>query len=180
MNAPLPKSLWKRWTARILHPSIQQDVSKKMAALRRVPFYSLLFWIHLARRNLIAGTLSATYRLIPLSTCSRQAQGKGLRHVSLFPDRRLIASAYTYWWCVVLTGVSLAMHAPHTSRILLHDIHLCLDRVVFLLASCAHLKGATSDLARRMFDPDGLYVMAVRGMSNELHALNTAHDARDG
>lgn len=37
-----------------------------------------------------------------------------------------------------------------------------------------------SDLARRMFDPDGLYVMAVRGMSNELHALNTAHDARDG
>lgn len=29
MNAPLPKALWKRWTARILHPFIQQDVSKK-------------------------------------------------------------------------------------------------------------------------------------------------------
>ena len=114
-------------------PLFSRTSAKKMAALRRVPFCSLLFWIHLARRNHIAGTLSATYRLIPLSICSRQVQGKGPRHVSLFPDRRLIASAYTYWWCVVLTG---AMYIPRTSWILLHDIRSCLNGIVFLGVMC--------------------------------------------
>lgn len=106
MNAPLPNALWKRWTARILHPSIQQDVSNKMVALRRVPFCSLLFWIHLALgETSYCSNLGRFSRLrIGLSHCQLipdRFREKVHSHVSLSSDRRLIASAYIYW-CVVL------------------------------------------------------------------------------
>jgi hypothetical protein len=111
--------------------------------------------------------LSATCRLMPLST-SHFVPGRfreqDARYVSLSPDRRLIASTYIFWWCVVFTRVSFVTHTPRTSQILLHDIHLRLDGIVFLSHHVPTSRAPHSDLARRMFDPDDLYVMAVRGM----------------
>ena len=98
-----------------------------------------------------------TFPIVDLSHPHTHTGGAWCSQVSHLPCTPLTPRGFCYMTSIsVLIGSSFSRRHVPTSRV------------------------PHSDLARRMFDPDGLYVMAVRGMSNELHALNTAHDARDG